>query len=163
MVDVLTPEQRRLNMSRIRGRDTKPEMLLRRGLHARRLRFRLHRRDLPGCPDLVFPRFHAVVFVHGCFWHGHSCRMFKMPATRVGFWREKIDGNRKRDRRAQVKLSQDQWRVFTVWECALRGPGRQEIGTVIDGIVRWLDQDQPLGVCKGRAPEEKSARGFSAD
>jgi len=72
MADVLTPEQRRLNMSRIRGYDTKPEMILRRGLHARGLRFSLHRKDLPGCPDLVFPRFQAVLFVHGCLWHGHS-------------------------------------------------------------------------------------------
>lgn len=90
MADVLTPEQRRLNMSRIRGRDTKPELLLRRGLHARGLRFRLHRKDLPGCPDLVFPRFRVTVFVHGCFWHGHECPMFKWPGTRTDFWRRKM-------------------------------------------------------------------------
>jgi DNA mismatch endonuclease (patch repair protein) len=150
MVDVLTPEQRRLNMSRIRGRDTKPEMLLRRGLHARGLRFRLHRRDLPGRPDLVFPRFHAVIFVHGCFWHGHSCPMFKMPATRVAFWRSKIGQNRKRDWTAQAKLVEEHWRVFTVWECALRGPERSPVETVIDGIVRWLSLSDPVGVAEGR-------------
>jgi DNA mismatch endonuclease (patch repair protein) len=98
MTDVLTPEQRRLNMSRIRGRDTKPELLLRRGLHARGFRFRLNRKDLPGCPDLVFPRFRAVMFVHGCFWHWHDCPMFKWPATRTDFWRKKIEGNTKRVR-----------------------------------------------------------------
>jgi DNA mismatch endonuclease, patch repair protein len=97
MTDVLTPEQRRLNMSRIRGRDTKPELLLRRGLHARGFRFRLNRKDLPGCPDLVFPRFRAVMFVHGCFWHWHDCPMFKWPATRTDSWRKKIEGNTKRD------------------------------------------------------------------
>jgi DNA mismatch endonuclease, patch repair protein len=149
MVDVLTPKQRRLNMSRIRGRDTKPELLLRRCLHARGLRFRLHRKDLPGCPDLVFPRFHAVIFVHGCFWHGHSCPMFKMPTTRASFWRRKFDENKKRDQRAQTKLNQDQWRVFTVWECALRGPGRQPLETVVDAIVRWLDRHQSLGSRRG--------------
>ncbi len=85
MVDVLTPEQRQLNMSRIRGRDTKPEMLIRRGLHARGLRYRLQDRALPGRPDLVFPRYHAVILVHGCFWHGLDCRMFRLPATRREF------------------------------------------------------------------------------
>src|SRR5215471_13052693 len=106
MADVLTPEQRRLNMSRIRGRDTKPELLLRRSLHARGLRFRLHRRDLPGCPDLVFPRFRAAIFVHGCFWHGHTCPMFKMPKTRTVFWRNKIHKNLDRDRTARAKLGE---------------------------------------------------------
>ena len=149
MADVLTAEQRRLNMSRIRGKDTKPEILLRRCLHARGLRFRLHRKDLPGCPDLVFPRFHAVIFVHGCFWHGHSCPMFKMPATRIAFWHDKIDGNRKRDQTAQVKLNQDRWRVFTVWECALRGPARKPLETVVDAFVRWLDVDEPVAAIEG--------------
>ena len=149
MTDVLTPEQRRLNMSRIRGRDTKPELVLRRGLHARGFRFRLHRKDLPGCPDLVFPRFRAVVFVHGCFWHGHSCPMFKMPATRTGFWRRKIRGNVERDQIAQVKLALDHWRVLTVWECALRGPGRQPLEALLDGIVRWLARNDTAGIVQG--------------
>jgi DNA mismatch endonuclease (patch repair protein) len=112
MTDVLTPEQRRLNMSRIRGKDTKPEMLLRRGLHARGFRFRLHRRDLPGCPDLVFSHCHAVIFVNGCFWHGRECPMFKLPATRAEFWRTKVLRNVERDRIAQEKLMRDKWRVF---------------------------------------------------
>ncbi len=101
MVDVLTSEQRSFNMSRIRGRDTKPELTLRRGLHSLGLRFRLHRRDLPGRPDLVFASRRAVVFVHGCFWHGHDCPMCRLPATRPDFWATKIAGNRARDRRCQ--------------------------------------------------------------
>jgi DNA mismatch endonuclease (patch repair protein) len=124
MADVLTPEQRRLNMSHIRGRDTKPEMLLRRGLHARGLRFRLHRKDLPGCPDLVFPCFQ--------------------------FWRRKIDHNVKRDQTVQMKLMQNQWRVLTVWECSLRGPGRLPLSDVLDVIVQWLHLSEPVGVLKGR-------------
>lgn len=138
MADVLTPEQRRLNMSRIRDRDTKPEMLLRRGLHARGLRFRLHRRDLPGCPDLVFPALRAVVFVHGCFWHGHNCPMFKLPATRTEFWAAKIEGNRRRDVRALEELSAAGWRTFVLWECDLRGPARRPLEVVIDKVVAWL-------------------------
>lgn len=143
VTDVLTPAQRRLNMSRIRGKDTKPEMLVRRGLHARGLRFRVHRKDLPGCPDLVFPRFHSVVFVHGCFWHGHECPMFKIPSTRAAFWRRKIDQNIKRDQAAQATLIRDQWRVLTVWECALRGPGRRSVDSVLNEISRWLDPNDP--------------------
>ncbi len=149
MADVLTVEQRRLNMSRIRGRDTKPELLLRRALHARGLRFSLHRRNLPGCPDLVLPRFGAVIFVNGCFWHGHSCPLFKMPTTRVSFWRQKIDENVKRDYAARTNLALDQWRVLTVWECALRGPSRQPFQAVIDGIVRWLTLNEPDAVVEG--------------
>lgn len=138
MADVLTPDQRRLNMSRIHGKDTKPEMLLRRGLHARGFRFRLHRRDLPGCPDLVFPRFRAVIFVHGCFWHGHDCPMFKLPATRAEFWKTKIEKNRERDIRALEGLAAAGWRTLVVWECTLRGPRRKPVEKVLDQIDGWL-------------------------
>ena len=124
MTDVLTVEQRRVNMSRVRDRDTKPEMVIRRGLHARGLRFRLHSRDLPGRPDLVFAKYRAAVFVHGCFWHAHGCPMFKWPQTRKDFWREKITKNMERDRIAMSRLKDLGWRVLTVWECALKGPGR---------------------------------------
>jgi DNA mismatch endonuclease (patch repair protein) len=149
MTDVLTPDQRRLNMSRIRGRDTKPELLLRRGLHARGLRFRLNRRDLPGCPDLVFPRFRAVVFVHGCFWHMHDCAMFKWPATRIEFWRNKIQGNKKRDAKVQATLSKENWRVLVIWECALRGPHRPPVDVVLKEVVRWLGGSEQNGAIQG--------------
>ena len=143
MADVLTPEQRRLNMSRIRGRDTRPELILRRGLHALGLRFRLHRKDLPGKPDLVFPGHRAVILVHGCFWHWHGCPMFKWPATRREFWREKIASNRQRDQVTLGGLRAAGWRVVVVWECALRGPGRQTVEDVVDrceGFVRSSDE-----------------------
>ena len=100
MTDVLTPQQRRLNMSRVRGRDTKPEMLIRRELHARGLRYRLHDRKLPGRPDLVFPKYRTALFVHGCFWHAHGCALSKLPVTRQEFWKQKLDGNGARDRKA---------------------------------------------------------------
>lgn len=121
MADVLTPEQRRLNMSRIRGRDTKPEMYVRRELHARGFRYRLQDSKLPGRPDLVFPRYHAVIFIHGCFWHGHNCPMFKLPATREEFWAKKIASNRARDERTTAALLELGWRVANIWECSIRG------------------------------------------
>lgn len=121
MVDVLTPEQRQLNMSRIRGRDTRPEMLVRRGLHACGFRYRLQDRKLPGRPDLIFPRYRAVIFVHGCFWHGHDCPLFKLPETRRDFWDAKISSNRTRDKRVEETLLEQGWRVATVWECSLKG------------------------------------------
>lgn len=150
MADVLTPDQRRLNMSRIRGKDTRTEMVVRKGLHARGLRFRLHRRDLPGCPDLVFPGRKAVVFVHGCFWHGHECPMFKVPATNREFWAAKAERNRANDCAAQDCLLRLGWRVMVVWECALRGRGRVSAEEVMDEVVRWLDGGGPVGSLAGR-------------
>jgi DNA mismatch endonuclease (patch repair protein) len=138
MVDVLSAQQRSFNMSRIRGRDTKPELLLRRGLHARGFRFRLHRRDLPGRPDLVFPGRRAVIFVHGCFWHGHDCPMCQLPATRADFWRKKIEGNRARDQAAASALAAAGWRVLIVWECAVRGPARKAPSSVLIGCEDFL-------------------------
>lgn len=138
MVDVLTPEQRHLNMSRIRGRDTKPEMLIRHGLHARGFRYRLQDRRLPGRPDLVFPRYHAVVFIHGCFWHGHGCPMFKLPVTRQEFWATKIASNRARDERATTALLELGWRVANVWECSIRGPAKLTGDEVITRCQTFL-------------------------
>src|ERR1035438_919345 len=160
MVDVLTPEQRRLNMSRIRGRDTKPELLLRRGLHSRGLRFRLHRKDLTGCPDLVFPRFRAVIFVHGCFWHGHKCHLFKLPETRRAFWKKKIFGNADRDRRAVEILRSERWRVLTVWECALRGRGHLEMSKILSRVESFLTGNRIVLEMKGT---ESTASGFTHD
>jgi DNA mismatch endonuclease, patch repair protein len=159
MTDVLTPTQRRLNMSRIRGKDTKPELLLRRGLHARGFRFRLHRRELPGCPDLVFPRFRTVIFVHGCFWHGHDCLMFKLPATRAEFWAAKIAGNRKRDARALEGLSARGWRILIVWECAFRGRTRRPVDEVLDHVAGCLCLNKSVGVVQLDELLGKSQRG----
>jgi DNA mismatch endonuclease, patch repair protein len=141
VADVLTPKQRRLNMSRIRGRNTKAELILRRGLHARGLRFRLHRKELPGKPDLVFPKWRAVILVHGCFWHGHDCPMFKRPATHTEFWNAKIARNQERDREAVAALKATGWRVLVVWECALRGPARRPLDVV--GRCEDFIKDQP--------------------
>ncbi len=104
-------------MAAIRARDTKPELLVRSYIHRQGLRFRVHRRDLPGTPDLVFPRHKAVVFIHGCFWHHHGCSNSVWPKVRRDFWRAKITSNIERDEKTEVKLEALGWRVFTVWEC----------------------------------------------
>ncbi len=114
-------------MSRVRGRDTKPEMAVRRMLHAAGLRYRLHGKGLPGRPDLVFAGRNAVVFVHGCFWHMHKCQLGKpVPATNKDFWAEKRRGNALRDRRNRRQLKAAGWRVFEIWECETRDPARLE-------------------------------------
>ena len=148
-MDVHTPEQRSRNMSRIRGRDTRPELMIRRGLHARGFRFRLQARDLPGRPDLVFPKHRAVVFVHGCFWHGHNCPMFRMPATRAEFWQAKIEKNRLRDKAAALGLGESGWRSLTIWECALRGPARLAHVEVLDRCAEFLTSDDSTAEIAG--------------
>jgi DNA mismatch endonuclease (patch repair protein) len=138
MVDVLTPAQRQFNMSRIRGRDTKPELVLRHGLHAAGLRFRLHAPELPGRPDLIFPRYKAAILVHGCFWHGHHCPLFRLPATRQEFWSAKITSNQLRDQRTAESLRCAGWRILTVWECSLKGPARRPEHTVLYDCVAFV-------------------------
>jgi DNA mismatch endonuclease (patch repair protein) len=137
-MDVLTPDQRRRNMSLIRGKDTKPELLLRRGLHAAGLRFRLHAANLPGRPDIIFPRHRAIVLVHGCFWHDHRCPLCKAPTTRPEFWIKKIAGNRARDGRNALALKRAGWRLLTVWECSLRGPARRQLTEVISECAIFI-------------------------
>lgn len=123
MSDVHTPEQRSRNMAAIRSRDTRPEMKVRRMLHAMGVRYRLHRSDLPGKPDIVLPSRRTVVFVHGCFWHLHDCRWgTPKPATNAGFWAAKREGNAARDRNNRQALEALGWRVVTVWECETREP-----------------------------------------
>lgn len=138
MTDRLSAEERSRLMSRVRGGDTKPELWLRRALHAKGFRYRLHVKELPGRPDLVLPRYSAVIFVHGCFWHGHDCHLFQMPSTREDFWREKIDANRERDRRNRTKLLDMGWRVLEVWECAMRGRDRLPAEELLQLVTEWL-------------------------
>jgi len=123
-VDRLSPERRSWLMSRIKGANTKPEIQVRSLLHRMGYRFRLHRRDLPGTPDVVLARRATVVFVHGCFWHGHACKRTKMPKSRIEYWMEKIQGNRRRDLRKRRKLTALGWKVVIVWECELKKPDR---------------------------------------
>ena len=137
-MDVHNITQRSRNMSAIRGKDTKPELIVRRGLHAAGFRFRLHDRKLPGAPDIVLAKHEAAVFVHGCFWHGHDCALFRWPRTRQDFWREKITGNVERDRRAVERLRESGWRILIIWECALKGIARVGAERVTALASDWL-------------------------
>jgi len=121
MTDLFSAAKRSEIMSRVRARDTRPEKVVRSTIHRMGYRFRLHVRTLPGCPDIVLPRLRKVIFVHGCFWHGHAgCRRGKPPASNVDFWNTKIQLNIKRDLSAQAELRASGWDVLVVWECELR-------------------------------------------
>lgn len=145
MTDVHNPENRRKNMQAIRGKNTSPEMQVRKLLFARGLRFRLHDKLLPGVPDIVFPRYRTVVLVQGCFWHGHDCHLFKVPQTRAEFWLAKIGSNRERDNRNIQALAEQGWRVISIWECALKGRFRQDtalLGDTIAALIRSQDTSE---------------------
>ncbi|MDB5704405.1 MAG: glycosylase [Sphingomonas bacterium] len=141
MADIVTADVRSRMMAGIRGTNTKPEMLLRKGLHARGVRFRLHDRSLPGKPDIVLPRFRAVILAHGCFWHGHDCHLFKWPSTRPEFWQAKIGRNREVDAIAEAALEEMGWRQAVVWECALKGRTKLPLEEVISTCADWLGSD----------------------
>jgi DNA mismatch endonuclease, patch repair protein len=142
MADVVSVAVRSRMMAGIRGKNTKPEMTIRRGLHARGFRYLLHDKRLPGKPDLVFPKYRAVIFVHGCFWHGHGCHLFKWPKTRKGFWRKKIERNREIDESAISALESIGWRCCVIWECSLKSPTRLPVASILERIVLWLDSNR---------------------
>lgn len=146
IVDVAT---RSRMMSGIRGKNTKPELVVRRELHSMGFRFRLHDRKLPGRPDIILPKWHAAVLVHGCFWHGHDCNLFRWPGTRVAFWRQKIEGNRARDAAAVLSLDAAGWRVLEIWECSLKGPGRLGSGEVAELAAAWIRSGAARGEIRG--------------
>jgi DNA mismatch endonuclease, patch repair protein len=121
MADVHDIQTRSYNMSRIKGKDTKPEILVRKFLHAHGFRYRLHVKDMPGKPDIVLPKYKTVIFVHGCFWHGHEgCKYYVVPKTRTEWWLEKIGKNIENDEKHAKALQEDGWRVITIWECNLK-------------------------------------------
>jgi DNA mismatch endonuclease, patch repair protein len=126
MTDRITKAQRSQNMARVRNKNTTPELRVRKTLHRLGFRFRLHRSDLPGNPDIVLPRHHKIVLVHGCFWHGHNCPRGKRPTTRQDFWNLKLDGNQKRDKANQCKLKELGWKILVVWECQVKNTDNLE-------------------------------------
>jgi DNA mismatch endonuclease (patch repair protein) len=137
VVDIVDSATRSRMMSGIKGRNTRLEVLIRSLLHRRGFRFRMNVADLPGKPDIVLPKYRTVIFVHGCFWHGHDCRLFKWPQTRPDFWRTKIQRNRQRDEQSLELLHAAGWRVATIWECALRNREAKP-AKLVDELVIWL-------------------------
>lgn len=139
-MDTVSPEQRSRNMSRIRGKNTALEMTVRSLVHGLGYRYRLHRKDLPGTPDLVFPTRKSVIFIHGCFWHGHDCARAALPSSNRNFWEIKIGRNKERDGRTQEALSKAGWKILTIWQCETRNVpdlrerlvGFLEAGTIED-------------------------------
>lgn len=141
MADVVKPEVRSRMMSGIRGKDTQPELLLRRGLFSRGIRFRLHAASLPGRPDLVIRKHKVVILVHGCFWHAHEgCRYFRLPGSNQQFWAEKLGRNRQRDAKSTTELKAAGWRVAVVWECALRSAPAD----ALDAVAEFVKGDRPM-------------------
>jgi DNA mismatch endonuclease (patch repair protein) len=151
--DVVDSATRSRMMSGIRSKNTDPELQMRRALHRAGFRYRLHAKDVPGRPDMVFPKYRAAVFINGCFWHGHDCSLFKMPGTRRDFWAAKIGRNRQRDAEVRVLLAERGWRCVTVWECATRGRGRIGLEETVRRLVAWLrDLTSPSLVLRSVAP-----------
>ncbi|WP_329608275.1 very short patch repair endonuclease [Mesorhizobium muleiense] len=150
-MDNLTTTKRSELMSRVRGRDTKPEMTIRRLLHARGWRYRVSVKGLPGTPDIVFSRLKTAIFVNGCFWHGHTCRLGTRPKTREAFWADKIETNKLRDSRKNDELASRGWRVLTVWQCQL-----SDTDAAISEIEAFLEASKhiALGVGKNEGTKE---------
>ena len=136
MADVHEPETRSYNMSQISGKDTKPEMIVRKFLHANGFRYRLHVKELPGKPDLVLPKYNTVIFVHGCFWHAHEgCKYFNIPQSRTEWWSEKLYGNKERDEKNIENLKESGWKVIVVWECELKSDKKKTLVKLIENLI----------------------------
>jgi len=139
MTDIVDKKTRSRMMSAIKGKNTKPELTVRRELHKIGYRYKLHDKSLPGKPDLVFPKYKAVIQVNGCFWHKHNCHIFKWPKSRTEFWKNKILGNADRDKKQQQELESAGWRVLIVWECCFKGKTRLPLDQSIGEISNWLE------------------------
>lgn len=135
-MDVLTPEQRKWNMSQIKGKNTRIEILVRSALHRNGFRYRINQPDLPGKPDIVLKKYNAIIFIHGCFWHYHGCKYSKIPESRSDWWKQKLLSNRDRDVKTQDILKAHGWRVLIVWECDLKHV--EGFSAIIDQIKNWL-------------------------
>lgn len=149
MVDVVDPATRSRMMSGIQGKNTRPEILIRKALFARGFRYRIHSRDLPGKPDILLPRYRAAILVNGCFWHLHECHLFKWPSSRPEFWHTKLTANRERDRSNLQQLQELGWRTLVVWECALKGKHHLPFDTLINAISDWLHGSEQQGNISG--------------
>ena len=148
MADIVDSSRRSRMMAGIRSKDTRHELEIRKKLFALGFRYRLHDQRLPGKPDIVLPRYRAVIFFNGCFWHAHGCFLFKWPSSRVEFWKQKLTANRDNDRKNRAALISLGWRILTIWECTLRGPGKdrdKKFDEIINKTVKWLESKKRIG------------------
>lgn len=141
MADVVDKAARSQMMSGIRGKNTKPELLVRYALHRHGFRYRLHDRTVSGTPDMIFRKYRAVIFINGCFWHMHSCHLFKWPSTNSDFWSNKISNNYNRDKLTKEKLLAEGWRILYIWECALKGKTKLSMEHITKVTAEWLVSD----------------------
>ncbi|GJM39824.1 MAG: very short patch repair endonuclease [Ardenticatenaceae bacterium] len=154
MTDVVDRKTRSRMMSGIRGKDTKLELIIRKRLHALGFRYKLHNKQLPGKPDMVFPKYKAVILVNGCFWHGHNCHLFKWPSTREKFWRNKITRTKEKDKENIERLLSAEWRILQIWECAIKGKEKIPIDKVIEKCSTWLESSQKQLDIRGISKKE---------
>jgi DNA mismatch endonuclease, patch repair protein len=150
LVDIVDKAIRSRMMAAIKGKNTKPELVVRRALHAAGFRFRLHVRKLPGKPDIVLKKYNAAIFVHGCFWHGHTCEQFRWPKSRQEFWRSKITGNQIRDAEVTKMVLAEGWRILLIWECALRGKDLPGATRVANRCGKWLQSNSVYAEIAGK-------------
>lgn len=137
-MDIVGPEKRSEMMSGIRSKDTKPEIIIRKALYALGFRYRLHNKNIIGKPDLVLKKHNVLIFINGCFWHGHNCHLFKLPKTRTDFWENKIKTNQKRDKKVLTELGKSGWRIAIIWECAIKGKTKMNIDNLVVDLSEWI-------------------------
>ncbi len=153
MVDIVNKVIRSRMMAGIAGKNTKPEIVIRKALHCIGFRFKLHCADLPGKPDIVFPKYAAIILINGCFWHRHNCHMFRWPSTHKSFWRKKLLANRARDERNRASYKELGWKVLIIWECALKGKTRRPLSEVVNTAANWLKFGSRSTEIIGRIPK----------
>ncbi len=142
MSDIVDKETRSRMMAGIKGKNTKPELVIRKAIFNRGFRYRIHEKKLPGKPDIVLKKYKAVIFIHGCFWHKHNCHLFKWPKSNPNFWKKKISTNKKNDLQNINKLIESGWRITIIWECSLKGKGKPDFEELITKLCDWIESSE---------------------
>ena len=150
MVDIVEKTKRSQMMSGIKGKNTKPEIIIRKELFKIGFRYKINDPGLPGKPDLVFPKYKAVIFINGCFWHRHNCHLFKWPSSNVEFWHKKINKTVEKDKENIQRLTLSGWRVLEIWECSIKGKTKLCLNEIIDQTVNWIKTGKVYDVIQGK-------------